>query len=71
MRAPQHLAIDHAWHGEVRRVLRGASDFFNAVGTQGALADPFVIKRDVVHFYLSLSSTVTDLAPKYISGTLT
>src|SRR4029077_15125368 len=47
MRAAQDLAPDHAGHVGVGGKGRAARDLVDAVGTNGALADPLVVGDDV------------------------
>src|SRR5439155_3408452 len=47
MRAALDLAPDHAGHIGVGGERRAARDFVHAIGTNGALADPFVVGDDV------------------------
>ena len=44
MRAAQHLAPDHAGHVDVGGEARAAGHLVDAVGTDGARADPLVVE---------------------------
>ena len=67
MRAAQDLAPDHAGHGGVGGKGRASGDLVDAVGTNGALADPLVVGDDVHCAASRISAAVSRTARTILS----